>query len=397
MPTLLQINATSNWGSTGRIAEQIGTLAAQAGWTSVVAWGRYANPSAHRTVRIGGRMQVYEHYLEGRLFDNDGLASRCATRKFLKEVDRIAPDVVHLHNIHDHYLNYAALFSYLKAVSVPVVWTQHDCWAFTGGCMHYSWWNCRRWQSDCGKCPHRAGPFNRSDRHFSLKRELFHSLDRLVLVPVSRWLGDEIGRSFLRDLPREVICNGVDLDVFRPLSDEAFLAACGLQGTRYVLGVGSVWHERKGLNDYARLSAVLDPSVRIVLVGVPPKAAAKLPASIRVLPRTQSQRELAALYSGASAVLNLSYEETFGLTTVEGFACGTPGIVYDATSSPELIGPGTGTVVAPGDIAALRRAVEGICGRDKTSCANVCRTHAEKNYDRDRNFARYLDLYQRLL
>ena len=396
MPTLLQINATSNWGSTGRIVEQIGTLAVRDGWDCVVAWGRYSNPSAHRTIRIGNKLTVYEHYLENRLLDNEGRASRRATREFLREVDRIAPDVVHLHNIHDHYLNYEALLRYLKAVNVPVVWTQHDCWAFTGGCMHYSWNGCLRWRSDCGRCPYHKGLFNHSAEQFARKRALINSLDRLTLVPVSQWLGDVIGRSFLRDLPREVICNGVDLNVFQPITDEAFLASCGLSDRRYVLGVATAWHERKGLRDFARLAEILDPGIRIVLVGVPDRAAASLPPAIQVLPRTHDQRELAVLYTGAQAVLNLSYEETFGLTTAEGFACGTPSVVYDATSSPELIGPGTGTVVPAGNIPALKQAVEDVCARGRAAFTAACRDRAATLYDRDRNYARYIDLYHRI-
>lgn len=66
--------------------------------------------------------------------DSEGLGSICATKKLLKDIDRIQPDVIHLHNIHDHYLNYPALFRYLVQNNIPVVWTQHDLWATTGHC-----------------------------------------------------------------------------------------------------------------------------------------------------------------------------------------------------------------------------------------------------------------------
>ena len=102
MPTLLQINVTANWGSTGKIAEQIGLCAQTHGWESYIAYGRMMNPSKNELVKIGNAFDVYEHYVEGRFLDNEGLASRRATKRLLRGIDEIKPDIVHLHNIHDH-------------------------------------------------------------------------------------------------------------------------------------------------------------------------------------------------------------------------------------------------------------------------------------------------------
>ena len=152
MKTLLQINCTANWGSTGKIAEQIGLCAMAHGWDSYIAYGRMMNPSKSKLIRVGSWLNPYEHYAENLLFDNEGLASRFATRKFLQEVDRIKPDVVHLHNIHDHWINYRMLFTYLAEKKIPVVWTQHDQWATTGHCM-YNLCGCERWKTECHDCP----------------------------------------------------------------------------------------------------------------------------------------------------------------------------------------------------------------------------------------------------
>ncbi len=152
MKTLLQINSTANWGCTGKIAEQIGLCAMAHGWDSYIAYGRMMNPSKSRLIRVGTRLNPYEHYAENLLLDNEGLASRLATKRFLREVDRIKPDVVHLHNIHDHWLNYRMLFQYLAKKNIPVVWTQHNQWATTGHCM-YNLCVCERWKTECHNCP----------------------------------------------------------------------------------------------------------------------------------------------------------------------------------------------------------------------------------------------------
>lgn len=78
MFSLLQINATVNWGSTGKIAEGIGWAAMNRGWESIIAYGRYANLSQSRLIKVGNRCGVYAHYVRNRLFDTEGLGSKGA-------------------------------------------------------------------------------------------------------------------------------------------------------------------------------------------------------------------------------------------------------------------------------------------------------------------------------
>ena len=121
MPKLLQINITANWGSTGKIAESIGLAAIKRGWESYIAYGRIANPSASKLIKVGGKWNTYLHYAGNRLLDLEGRCSTLATKRFIKEIDRIKPDVVQLHNIHDHFLNYRLLFEYLNPTDIPVI------------------------------------------------------------------------------------------------------------------------------------------------------------------------------------------------------------------------------------------------------------------------------------
>ena len=109
MPKLLQINSTVNWGSTGKIAEQIGTRAMANGWESYIAYGRYANPSQSKIIKIGSKWSLFLHLIESILLGNHGLASRVATKKLIKQIEKIKPDIIHLHNIHGYYINYKIL------------------------------------------------------------------------------------------------------------------------------------------------------------------------------------------------------------------------------------------------------------------------------------------------
>lgn len=401
--TLLQINVTANWGSTGKIAGQINLLAQEKGWKTYIAYGRYSNPSQSELIRVGSTFQVYEHFAESVLADNDGLASRIATRRLNEQIKTINPDIIHLHNIHDHWLNYRILFDYLNTLDIPIVWTQHDCWSFTGGCGYFSQIACNQWIGKCSKnCPYRDGQImrrfiNRADKHFEIKKELFTSTKNMTLVPVSHWLEGVLRQSFLKDKPIKTILNGVDVNVFKPIDDvQGTLRKYGIEGVCYVVGVATAWSERKGFKDYCQLASLMPEGVKIVLVGLNEKQQQEAERfGIIGIPRTENVGELVALYNGASIVMNLSYEETFGLTTVEGFACGTPSIVYNATASPELVTPETGTVCEPGDINGVSDAVKELLAKEKP--VDACRKRAVEYYDKNDRYQEYVELYEELL
>ena len=328
-----------------------------------------------------------------------------------------------LNNVHSYYLNIDVLFRWLARSGVPVVWTLHDCWPFTGHCGYYTRIGCDRWLTGCFSCPQKRGypasfVFDRSRKNWERKRELFSSVKNLTLVPVSDWLAGEVRKSFLGDKKIVRIHNGTDTETFSPKADgNAVREKYGL-GERFVaLGCASVWGARKGLTDFLRLrekfsenelSVVLvglseaqiaelaqrtNGNPAIVIVGVTETIAKTLPPNVITIPRTESIEELAALYSAADVVLNLSYQETFGLTTVEGFACGTPGIVFRSTASPELITPETGFVVEPGELDGVLSAIAEIRSRGKAAYSATCRSRALACFRKEDRWAEYLRLY----
>ena len=156
MRNLLQINTVVNSGSTGRIAEDIGLLATSCGWNSTIAYSRNPGKSASNLIRIGNDLNMYYHGFMTRLFDNHGLSSHHATKKFISEIELLKPSIIHLHNIHGYYLNIDLLFNYFEQSDIPIIWTLHDCWPFTGHCCHFSYVQCFRWKSGCYNCPQKT-------------------------------------------------------------------------------------------------------------------------------------------------------------------------------------------------------------------------------------------------
>jgi putative colanic acid biosynthesis glycosyltransferase len=399
---ILQINTVVNTSSTGRIAEEIGLTAMSNGWDSYVAYGRNKRPSASKLIKIGNNTDIKLHGLQTRLFDRHGLASKGATMKLIQEIKKIKPNIIHLHNLHGYYLNYEILFGYLSVVNIPTVWTFHDCWPITGHCVYFSFVGCEKWKTQCYSCPQKKGYpasyfIDRSKKNYNLKKELFNSLSNLTLVPVSQWLSGILKESFLQNYPIKVINNGVNTDVFKPSLNSDFRNKYGLKDKFILLGVASVWEERKGLKDYIELSKILESEFQIVLVGLNKKQVEQLPNNILGIERTDNVGELADIYSSADLVLNLSYEETFGLTTVEGFACGTPGIVYNATASPELIDVSTGIVVEQGNINKLVDAIYSIKKKGKEYYSEACVNRAYRLYKKEDRYREYIDLYEELI
>ena len=401
MPTLLQIDSCLNMLSTGRITESIGKLAIERGWDVYIVHGARAvsKPSCMKSIQSDKVWQEYLHYAESFLFDRHGLASRFTTKRVIEQIKQIQPDIIQLHCIHGYYMNYKLLFEYLNTTQIPIVWTFHDCWAFTGHCAYFDRVHCEKWKFGCRDCPlSKAYPkslIDRSRYNYNIKKVLFTSNRYLHLVTVSHWLEVLTRKSFFADNDIRTIYNGVDIEVFHPLKNDILKLNFG-NNKKVLLAVASSWNQRKGFDDYIRLARLLPNDIVIVLVGLPDYLISRLPNNVIGKKKTNSVDELVGYYSMADIVLNLSYEETFGLTTVEGFACGTPGVVYNATASPELITKETGIVVEPGNIEGVAEAIQEILRNGKNYYSNACRKRAEEYYDKDNKFAEYVDLYESL-
>ena len=403
MSTVLQITIDGNTASTGRIAEAIGKLAITRGWNSYIAHGRFTRASESWIIKIGSAFDVFLHGLQTRFFDRHGLGSKNATLKLVDQIKAIKPDIIHLHSLHGYYINYEVLFNYLAGTSIPVIWTFHDCWSMTGHCSNSDFVGCDRWKTQCHHCPQKtdypASYFiDRSRENYNLKKRLFTSVANMTVVSVSKWLNGIVQDSFLGGFPRQVIYNGVDVDIFIPDSDHQKVKAKWKIGDGFmILGVAGIWQERKGLYDFYKLSERICKNDVIVLVGLSKSQLKELPSNIIGIMHTENQQELKDLYATADVFLNLSVEETFGLPTAEALACGTPAVVYNATACPEVIDRETGIRVNKNDIDGLLDAIKKIRKNGKEFYSGACRARAVNCFNKNDRFAEYVDLYEKLL
>ncbi len=411
--------------STGRIALALCRLIEQEGHRAVICYSRDHAPSEVASIRIGSKLNSACHATLARLTDRCGFFSKGATVRFLQELDRFQPDLIHLHNLHGYYLHLPTLFAYLKKKDIPIVWTLHDCWAYTGHCAYYTLakdapslqpakrrraeqhtTGCDRWQGGCGQCVlKRSYPMSlfldQSARNWAEKRALFLGLKHMVLTTPSQWLHDEVKRSFLKDYPVYVLPNGLDINTFKPCKSEEFMdqvvKSYGLDrsgGRKIILSVAAVWDERKGLEDLILLADQLGDGYCVAAVGVDEEQQQALQKTkVLGIRRTGNVNDLCALYTAADLYVSASREETMGMTLLEALACGTQVLCYDATAMPEIVTPEVGRVAPVGDVEAMAAAARALCNEPLSSAA--CRARALE-YEADKRFAGYLRLYEKM-
>lgn len=394
---IAQINSVV-YGSTGRIMLMIAETARQKGYDVLVA-----SPKCRTNMNIKGK----QPYLFGHIILRNisaqlayytgysGCYNFIDTKALLKVLEKYKPDVIHLHNLHSEYVNLRLLFNYIKKRDIPVVWTLHDCWAFTGGCSHFVLQDCYRWETGCYECNiHRQYPgslFDNSQKMWNLKKSWFSGVSQLTIVTPSNWLRKLVSRSYLKDYPIRVVHNGINLDVFYPCKSDFRIRYC-IETKKIVLGVAFGWGYRKGLDIMIRLSELLPDSYKIVLVGTNENVDKQLPESILSIHRTENQHELCELYSAADVFVNPTREDTFPTVNLEALACGTPVVTFDTGGSPECIDETCGIVVPHNDEDGIHKAITLICeNRPYSTDSCIARAHI---FNQDNAYNQYIHIYE---
>lgn len=401
------VNTVIGTGSIGRISCGTADEVIAGGGEVLLCRGRGDEVSGYDNYRVGSDIDMACHGVLTRITDRHGLYSKAATKKLIRRLQEYDPDVIQLHNVHGYYVNYPLLFSWLKTCGRHIVWTLHDCWAFTGHCAHFEYCGCDKWENGgCFDCPEKneyPASYMRdaSKTNFALKKESFTGVPGLHLVTPSEWLKDAVSRSFLSDYPVKVINTGIDLDIFRPRGDEYDIRTqYGIGDRTVILGVANPWRETKGMYDFAALYEMLEEKYpgefSVAMIGLKPSQTDRLPEGIIKILHTDSVTELAGWYSASDIYVNLTYGDTFPTTNLEAIACGTPVITYNSGGSGETVTEDTGIVVEKADLTGVINAVTEMRGRLQSTGDTVhraCTKQAEKYAKLDK-YKEYYELYQ---
>lgn len=396
---IVQINGGAK-GSTGKIMMGIADVARTQGHevmcaSPITTTNRDAGEDCGY-YRIGTFNSRRVNVVLARITGFNGCFAWFETYKLLKKIDEFKPDIIHLHNLHDSYINLSMLFSYIKKHNVPTVWTLHDCWAFTGQCPHFTIVKCDKWKAGCYGCPqYKAYPsslYDNTKRMWQLKKKWFTGVKNMTIVTPSEWLAGLARESYLKQYPIEVINNGIDLNVFKPTHSN-FREQYGIPGDKYiVLGVSFAWGYRKGLDCFVEMAEKLGEQYQIVLVGTDDEIDKNLSQKIISIHRTQNQKELAEIYSAADVFAMPTREENYPTVNMEAVACGTPVVTFRTGGSSEMLNEEVGRVVPADDVNEMMSEIRKICENVRLSSEKF-RSKAQEYIMEDR-FIEYIDLYK---
>jgi len=360
---VLQINSVCGIRSTGRICTDLASFLEKEGHDCKIAFGRESAPNFAQkyAVKIGTDLDVKLHGVLTRAFDMHGFGSRYATERFIYWVKEYDPDLIHLHNIHGYYINIEVLFNYIKSSEKPVIWTLHDCWAFTGHCAYFDYVGCDRWKTGCHNCPQKLQypsslMFDYSEASFVKKRTLFSGGEKITIVTPSHWLAGLVNQSYLNEYPIKVIHNDINRDIFKPTRSD-LRDLFGLGDKKIILGVASVWDKRKGLEYFLRLADELGGDCQVVLIGLTQKQKESLPRNVIGIIRTNDPTELAQWYTAANVYVNPTLEDNYPSTNLEAKACGTPVVTFSTGGCAEAIETGQGIIIGKGDFEGLKSSI----------------------------------------
>lgn len=396
---IVQINGGAK-GSTGKIMMGIAEVARAQGHevmcaSPITTTNRDAGEDCGY-YRIGTFNSRRVNVALARITGFNGCFAWFETYKLLKKIDEFKPDIIHLHNLHDSYINLPMLFSYIKKHNVPTVWTLHDCWSFTGQCPHFTIVKCDKWKGGCHNCPqykeYPASLYDNTKKMWQLKKKWFTGVKNMTIVTPSEWLAGLARESYLKQYPIEVINNGIDLNVFKPTHSN-FREQYGIPGDKYiVLGVSFAWGYRKGLDCFVEMAEKIGERYQIVLVGTDDEIDKNLPQNIISIHRTQNQKELAEIYSAADVFAMPTREENYPTVNMEAIACGTPVVTFDTGGSPEMLDEKVDRVVPVDDVNKMMSEIRKICENMKLS-SEAFRSKA-KEYIMEDRFLEYIDLYK---
>ena len=399
MKAIVEVNS-NNYASTGNVVLNIAKQARTKGFKVYTCCRKSRAGLRYRyddQIYIGTWLDRVISERLSILFGLNGYFNVINTWLFINKLKSIKPDLIHIHSMCDNYLNIKMFYRYLRESGVPIIWTLHDNWAFTGRCAQF---RCEKWREGCGNCPHldyfpKSLFLDNTAKVWKVREKLYNSIHTMTIVTPSKWLSDLVRVSlFKENHPIRVINNGINLNVFHPV-ESSFRKDHGIENKHMILAVAYFWDAGKGLYVFIELAKRLPENYQIVMVGTNDETDRQLPDNIISIHKTYNQEELVKIYSCADLFVNPTTDENFPTVNMEALACGLPVLTYDTGGCAEIIDENSGCAVKSGNIDELERQIIRIC-QTKPYKKEACITRASK-FNMTDKFNEYVDLYNEML
>ena len=397
---VMQINAVYGVGSTGVIVEDLHNLSFKNGIDSYVSYSTTnKNPDEIKNgYVIGDTFGKKIHALLSRIGGKQAYFSSFATKKLIKHIENVKPDIVHLHNLHSNYVNLNRLLDYLGEREIKTVVTLHDCWFYTGGCFHYTAVGCDKWQKSCGNCPKKnqdtpALLKDNSAKILADRKKYFGKMKNLTMTGVSGWMTDEGEKTVFKGKKTEVIYNGIDTEFFVPTPSD-FRKKHKLEDKFLILALANKWFRPINKKTFDYVCENLPDDSVIVMLGCTESQRQGLPANVLPLDFIKDRDELRKVYSACDVFANCTREESFSLVNVEAQSCGTPVVTYRNTGAQETVDNKCSFSIENGNEKEFFEAIMKIKELGKKELSNDCVKWVKENFDRDENYMKYIELYK---
>jgi len=380
---LMLINSVCGIGSTGRIVTGVAHKWIEQGNDVIIVYGigKARGIEQKYTYKISNNFLYKINNVLSKATDLSGLFCQISTTKLIKKIKEYKPDVIHIHTIHGYYLNFKMLFKFLSKTKIKIIYSIHDCWPFTGHCAHYTFAKCYKWQTECHHCPQlKTYPkswFIDNSKYMFRTKKIYLNLSNILITTPSQWLANEAKKSILANHKIFVTPPGVDENIFRIKKSNfknKFL------NKKIILFVANVWSEKKGLSDLFKIASIMEKYPEYILVCVGSiKGNREERSNIYYINQTNDIYELVDIYNSAEIFVNLSYEETFGMVTLESMMCGVPLIVYDQTACPEIVSKECGKIIKVGDVEKLCDSIINFPHYDRTKIRKIALKYTISN------------------
>ena len=392
---VLQINAVYGHGSTGTIVRDVEQLCEQSDIECYVASPDIKVRDAKRGYVIGNALDHKLHALMSRIHGKQAYFSHIPTKNLLHWMDKVRPDIVHLHNLHSNYINLNMLLDYLAKKDIRTIITLHDCWFYTGGCFHYASVGCNGWLRKCGICPKgKRDPIaifsKKTAQILADRKKRLLSIPRLTVTGVSDWISGEARKTFLCNCKIVTIHNGVDLTVFKPTPSD-LRKRLNLEGKYVILGPASKWLHSVNREMLEKFTKLMQPDEVLLLFGAVQEKVG-LPFNVRTYGYTKDRTELSALYTMADVFANTTREDSLSLINIEAQACGTPVVTFLDTGVFDTVDNEFGYKVKTGDAFQLYDAIVEI--KNRTIDKKQMQHWVRQRFDYRLNYIQYIRLYE---
>ncbi len=385
-------------GSTGKIAKALSEAMLENGIAPLVLYGvNRGEKHDEYSLLIENRLYKRLNELVARIRGNHGFNNVLATKRAIRIIKKEKPDLVHLHNLHGSYINIELLFDYLCKSGIPVVWTLHDCWAFTGRGANYDYNECYKWINGCNACRYKCEyPMTwlidccRDNYH--RKRISYEANKNINIVTPSNWLAEEVEKSILKDKKVKIINNGVDLGLFHPRKTEVKKE---YNIEKMMLAVAYKWNSQKGFEYIKKISKEISYPWTLVVIGVDEKQKKELANynSIGISNICDGNR-LVEYYSAADVFINPTLEDNFPTVNIEALACGTPCVTFDTGGAGEIIDQKTGVLIEKKEWKKMINAATSI---DKKAMSDDCVARVKHLYDEKLMAEQYIEIYRKMV